>query len=280
LGQGLGSSFQRPQNFRVNHDYIVSPTFLVHTTFGYSRTRQGWDNPAQAGFASQIGLKTDTDATPRIRFAAADALTFFGVQDGKVNDGRQYNTTYHYNQAMTAIKGAHEIKFGWDVRRLWTTGNDAAGTNGLFNFARAQTALPTDTAGTGHSFASFLLGMPDSAETAALPYLIAQIRYGYHAGYIMDNWKIKPGLTLNIGLRYEVPIGFHFQEDTFSSISLTAPNPAADNLPGALTFAGEGQGRIGAKRFYPTDYSSIDVDSGLRAGFPVEFPVDTGHDSQ
>jgi hypothetical protein len=271
LGQALGSSFQRPQNFRVNHDYIFSPTFLMHTTFGYSRTRQGWDNPAQAGFASQIGLKTDTDATPRIRFAAADALTAFGVQDGKVNDGRQYNTTYHYSQAMTWIKGRHEFKFGWDARRLQTTGDDAAGTNGLFNFARAQTALPTNTAGTGHSFASFLLGAPDSAETAALPILIAQIRYTYHAGYIMDNWKLTPKLTLNLGLRYEVPIGFHFKENTFSSISLTAQNPAADNRPGALTFAGEGQGRIGAKRFYPTDYSSI----GPRIGFAYQLTSKT-----
>jgi hypothetical protein len=271
LGQGLGSNSQRPQNFRFNHDYVFSPTFLLHSTFGYTTQRQGWDNPAQAGFASQIGLNADTDATPRIRFATADTLTAFGVQDGKVSNGQQYNYTYHASQAMTAIRGAHEFKFGWDIRRLHTTGNDAAGTNGLYNFARAQTALPTNTGGTGHSFASFLLGAPDSAETAALPLLIAQIRYGYHAGYFQDNWKIKPRLTLNLGFRYEVPVGFHFEENTFSSISLTAPNPKADNRPGALTFAGEGQGRIGKKRFYPTDYSSI----GPRIGFAYQLTSKT-----
>jgi hypothetical protein len=70
LGQGLGVNSQRPQNFRVNHDWIVRPNFLIHTTFGFSRTQQGWDNPAQAGFASQVGLKMPTDATPRVQFNA------------------------------------------------------------------------------------------------------------------------------------------------------------------------------------------------------------------
>ena len=263
LGQGLGSSFQKPIYYRLNHDYIVSPSFLIHTTYGFSKTRQGWDNPDQAGFASRIGLNVDTDATPRIQFEAADVLTAFGVQDGKVANGFQNNTTYHVTQAMSWLKGKHELKFGWDFRHLRTTAQDAAGTNGLFSFARAQTALPSNTGGTGHSFASFLLGLPNSASTAALPIPDVQIRYQYHSGYIQDNWKLTNRLTLNLGARYEVPIGFHFANDQFSSVDLTIPNPAAGGLPGVLTFAGSGAGRIGEKRFYPTDFSNF----GPRAGF-------------
>jgi hypothetical protein len=263
LGQGLGSSFQKPIYYRVNHDYVATPSFLIHTTYGFSKTRQGWDNPAQAGFASQIGLKVDTDATPRIQFESADALTAFGVQDGKVANGFQNNTTYHVTQAMSWIRGKHEFKFGWDYRRLKTTAADAAGTNGLFNFARAQTALPTASGSTGHSFASFLLGLPNAASTTALPIPDVQIRYQYHAGYLQDNWKLTNRLTLNLGFRYEVPIGFHFANDQFSAVDLTIPNAAADGLPGALTFAGSGAGRIGEKRFYPTDFSNF----GPRAGF-------------
>ncbi|MCB1018937.1 MAG: TonB-dependent receptor, partial [Acidobacteria bacterium] len=263
LGQGLGSSFQKPIYYRVNHDYVATPSFLIHTTYGFSKTRQGWDNPAQYGFASQIGLKADSDATPRILFESADTLTPFGVQDGKVNDGFQNNTTYHITQAMSWVRGKHEFKFGWDFRLLKTTAEDAAGTNGLFNFARAQTGLPSNTGGTGHSFASFLLGMPNSAQTSALPIPDVQIRYRYHAGYLQDNWKLTNKLTLNLGFRYEVPIGFYFANDQFSSVDLTIPNAAAGGLPGAMAFAGSGAGRIGQKRFYPTDFSNI----GPRVGF-------------
>jgi hypothetical protein len=66
-----------------------------------------------------------------------------------------------------------------------------------------------------------------------------------------------------MGFRYEVPVGFHFSNYQFSAVDLTIPNAAAGGLPGALTFAGPGAGRIGEKRFYPTDYK----DFGPRIGF-------------
>ena len=36
LGTALGSQYQKPRIFRVNHDYTFSPTVLLHTTYGYS----------------------------------------------------------------------------------------------------------------------------------------------------------------------------------------------------------------------------------------------------
>lgn len=263
LGQGLGVNTQRPQNFRVNHDWIVRPNFLIHTTFGFSRTQQGWDNPAQSGFASVVGLKVPTDATPRVQFAGADALTPWGVQDGKVNNGGQFNWTTHVSQNISWFRGKHEFRTGWDIRRLKTFATDAAGTNGQFFFERAQTALPTNTGGTGHSFASFLLGAPNQVSFATLPISLPDIRYGYHAGYFQDNWKVTPSLTLNLGMRYEVPIGFHQANSQFSAIDPNLPNPAAGGRPGAMIFAGSGTGRTGEKRFYPTDYSNF----GPRVGF-------------
>lgn len=271
LGQGLGDSFQKPIYLRANYDWIPAPSFLVHTTWSLSKTRQGWDNPAQAGFASQIGLPADTDATPRIVFAANDVLTPFGVQDGKVNDGFQNNITWQWSQAMTWLRGKHELKFGWDIRRLATVAQDAAGTNGRYEFARSQTALPTNTGNTGHSFASFLLGMPDRAESAALPIPDVQIRYDYYSGFLQDNWKLTNRLTLNLGMRYEVPIGFHFANFQYSSVDLTLPNAAAGGLPGAMIFAGPGAGRTGESRFYPTDFSNL----GPRAGFALKLTEKT-----
>ena len=271
LGQGLGVNSQRPQNFRVNHDWIVRPNFLVHTTFGFSRTQQGWDNPAQAGFASQVGLRMPTDATPRVQFNSADALTPWGVQDGKVNNGGQFNWTTHISQNISWLSGKHEFKMGWDIRRLRTTSVDAAGTNGLFQFERAQTALPTATGTTGHSFASFLLGTPNQVSFTTLPVPDPQIRYGYHAGYFQDNWRIKSNLTLNLGMRYEVPVGFHMANFQFSAMDPTLANSAAGGRPGAMVFAGPGPGRTGEKRFYPTDFSNI----GPRFGFAYQMASKT-----
>lgn len=269
LGQGL-QAYQKPDNWRLNHDLVIRPTLLLHSTFGYSRTRQVWDNPNQKGGASKFGfpgITGDADATPRVIFNGADALTAWGVQDGKVANGSQINVTYQFNQSMNLVKGKHEYKFGWDIRRLQTgslaSSLDLAGSNGRYFFSRAQTASPTALASTGHAFASLLLGAVDSADRTALPVIIGNIRYGYHAAFLQDSWKITSKLTLSYGLRYEVPIGWHEKNGDYAVVDLTKPNPAAGNLPGAMVFAGNGAGRTGQKRFYPTDWTNL----GPRFGF-------------
>jgi len=269
LGQGL-VNLQRPDNWRFNHDLVIKPTLLLHTTFGYSRYRQVWNNPLQMGFASKFGfpgITGDSDAMPRVQFNGADALTPWGVQDGKVNNGSQFNITYHLNQQISLIRGKHEFRMGWDFRRLQTTSAsgslDLAGTNGQYSFARAQTALPTNLSGTGHAFASLLLGLPDSANRVATPVLLGSIRYGYHAAYFQDTWKVNPRLTLSLGLRYEVPIGWHEVNGDYSGLDRNLPNPAAGGLPGAIVFFGKGAGRTGSKRPYVTDFTDL----GPRLGF-------------
>ena len=263
LGQGL-QTYQKPDNWRWNHDLVIKPNLLMHTTVGYSRTRQVWDNPNQVGAASRFGfpgLSKEADSMPRVQFTGADGYTAWGVQDGKVANGSQINIRYQVSQGFTLLKGAHELKFGWDVRREHTTSQgsklDLAGSNGLYVFARAQTALPTNLAGSGNAFASLLLGTPDDAQRTGLPVVIGNIRYGYHAGYFQDNWKVNSRLSLQLGMRYDVPVGWHDENGNYSSMNRTLSNIAAGNLPGAIEFYGKGAGRTGGKRPYKTDFSNL-----------------------
>ncbi len=272
LGTALGDQYQKPHIYRINHDFTFSPTVLLHSTFGYSTTVQVWFVPAQSGFASKAGfpgITGDSDATPVIQFAAADAYTAWGMQQGKVNNGGQNNYTPQIDQGLTWIKGKHEFKMGWEYRRPQTLGHDLAGTNGTYLFARNETANPAATGTTGNSFASFLLGLPDSANAAATPVQDGHITYQYYGGYFHDNWKIHPKLTLNLGLRYEVPINWY--APTMGSVSLTAPNPAANNYPGAYVFPGSGPNRLGVTRFWPTDFSNF----GPRLGFAYQITPKT-----
>ncbi|MEO8659197.1 MAG: TonB-dependent receptor [Bryobacteraceae bacterium] len=267
LGTALGDQYQKPRIFRVNHDYAFSPTLLLHSTYGYSRTKQIWFVPAQSGFASQAGfpgLTGDSDVTPVIQFAAADGYTAWGMQQGKVNNGGQDNFTHQFDQGLTWIKGRHELKIGWDLRRMQTFAHDLATTNGTYIFARTQTANPAATGTTGNSFASLLLGLPDSASAAATPVQNANIHYEYYGFYFQDNFRLSPKLTLNLGLRYDVPVNWY--APTMGSVSLTSPNPAANNYPGAYVFAGSGPNRLGVTRFWPTDFTNV----GPRAGFAYQ----------
>jgi hypothetical protein len=267
LGTALGDQYQKPHIYRINHDFTFSPTINLHTTFGYSTTVQLWFVPNQSGFASKVGfpgLSGDSDATPVIQFAATDAYTAWGMQQGKVNNGGQNNYTPQIDQGLTVIKGKHEFKMGWDYRRPITFSHDLAGSNGNYTFARNETANPAATGTTGNSFASFLLGLPDSVTATATPVQDSHITYQYYAGYFQDNWRIRPNLTLNLGLRYEVPI--NWSAPIMGSVSLTTPNPAANNYPGAYVFPGSGPNRLGVNRFWPTDYTNL----GPRAGFAYQ----------
>ncbi len=272
LGTALGSQYQKPWIFRVNEDFTISPTVLLHSTYGYSRTVQQWFVPAQSGFASKVGfpgITGDSDATPVVQFAAADAYTAWGMQQGKVNNGGQNNYTTEIGQGLTWVHGKHEFKMGWDLRRLETLSHDLAGTNGNYTFARNETANPSATGTTGNSFASFLLGLPDSANAAATPVQDAVIRYQYYSAYFNDNWRVTSKLTLNLGLRYDVPINWY--APTMGAISLTAANPAANGYPGAYMFAGSGPNRSGNTRFWPTDWSDV----GPRLGFAYQLTPKT-----
>jgi len=260
------TSYNRPQKLRLNHDWIVRPNLLVHTLFSYNADRSTWNDPLQHGFASKIGMPNqggDSDATPRVSIGGNLGYTGWGSSDGKVNNGHQFNKTFQIGQTLSWLKGKHEIKAGWDVRRLRTTAYDKANTQGTFSFSSNMTADPTNLTKTGNGFASLLLGVPSSASQAALPISGANIRYGYHAGFVQDNWRITSRLTVELGLRYEVPRGFHYANGNYTAMDINKPNPAAGNRPGALIFAGSGPGRENKTYLYPTDFSNV----GPRLGF-------------
>lgn len=274
LGQGLENN-QKPYNHRINHDYSLKPSLLMHTTYGFSITRQTWTNPYQKGGGSALGfanLTGDSDATPRIQFSGAAGLTPYGVQDGKVANGAQFNRQWWVSQGYTWLRGKHEYRFGFNWRRYSTRGEDLAGTNGRYVFNRFQTALPTARTTTGHEFASLLLGTVDVASNVVPPVLFDTTYYYDTSVYFQDNWRVNSKLTLNLGLRYEVPIGWHVPGGNgYSHVDIKVPNPGAGGLPGALVFSGTGPGRTGVKRFYPTDYSNI----GPRLGFAYQLTPKT-----
>ena len=56
-------------------------------------------------------------------------------------------------------------------------------------------------------------------------------------GFLQDDWKVTPRLTLNLGIRYDVETGRHADNNTISGFDLGKINPAA-GVPGVVTFAG------------------------------------------
>jgi hypothetical protein len=152
------------------------------------------------------------------------------------------------------IRGSHTIKSGFFYQFDRWDGGGQHRNNGSFDFSQLATALPQDQSQrTGNAFASFLLGYVGGAGLETRRNVLQ--KWNYLGGYVQDDWRLAPKLTLNIGLRYEYTLPVKGgaevpdQEPGFSNFDPALPNPGAGNIPGALIFTGDGPGRTPGNAF-------------------------------
>jgi Carboxypeptidase regulatory-like domain len=105
----------------------------------------------------------------------------------------QANNNYMAYDSFSKIVGKHSLKFGGEFRLYQLNVTNVCGPNGTFAFTGGET---------GSDFADFLLGAPATYVQCSLQYLANRSRYG--GLFVQDSWKLKPNLTLNLGLRYEI----------------------------------------------------------------------------
>jgi Carboxypeptidase regulatory-like domain len=156
---------------------------------------------------------------------------------------------------VTLSKGSHTFKAGFTYDRQEANGFGQQDIGGRAGFSFRETSVAGATTLTsGSSFASFLLGAADSGRTETIRYL--QQIYPYYGFYAQDDWRVNDKLVLNYGLRYEFTQPPRAGGDQYSDLSPTKPNPAVNNFPGALVFAGEGPGREGKSSLFPGYYGA------------------------
>jgi hypothetical protein len=244
----------------VNHDFIIRPNLLNKATFGYVNwfslflQTPAIDYKVPGAFGGGF---------PALRFAG-QGLSMIGENVDRTVGSNNFN----FQDALSWTTGRHTFKFGmrydWLEDNTQTLGNQ----NGTYTFSPFTTGQP-GTAASGHSFASLLLGAPNSANMQfGLPLLGRSQSWGFFA---QDDWKITNRLTFNLGLRYEMQTPFYDHNGNTSSLDLTKPNAAAGNLPGIAIFAGEGDGRTGSRKFINNYYGGF----GPRAGFAYRLFKDT-----
>jgi hypothetical protein len=235
---------------RFGYDYSITPAMLNHFNVGYNRT-----NSANIGAGVGLGGGADWDSKLGITGASGPMFPAFNVAEastagfGDSVDGDTIDNGFRFNDTLTWVKGKHEFKFGYEQWYQQYSPLDFDNQSGTFNFGRGQTGGTSATvsstgASSGNGIASLLLGELGSANLTAYASQARWLR-SYFAGFVQDSFKVTPTLTLNIGFRYEIDEPQKEANGDTSNISLTAPNPGAGNLPGALVFAGTGTGRNG-----------------------------------
>jgi hypothetical protein len=104
-----------------------------------------------------------------------------------------YNNVYQLLDNFSKVKGTHTLKFGGSVHYDQITGHVFGANNGTYSFSGTES---------GNDWADFLIGAPDSYQQGVQ--LPLHTRTYYYGLYAQDSWRVKPSLTFNYGLRWEV----------------------------------------------------------------------------
>lgn len=221
------------RGYLLNYTKIVSSNLVV--TAGVNKTDIDYDNQV-VNQSADFAPVTNAVSFPGVNFIDGTfPVTDWGNHSNK-NASRRYDNAFVNNWLWT--KGKHTFNIGGEFRRTLEDSIICRSCGGDFNFSHKQTADPNNfnSNSTGSAFASFLLGEVYSADRDwALP---ADLRNVAVSSYIQDDYKFSPRLTINAGLRWDIPVPFTEKQNNITFANFNMPNTAADGLLGALTKLG------------------------------------------
>lgn len=188
---------------------------------------------------------------PSIRFQGFNATLTGGYPNfGDTGTSDAPTGSIIVNDDFTWLRGNHSLRFGGEHRRYYRN-NRSSFTPGTYFFHNENTALPGFASNTGFAYASFLLGEVRST-SLGIPFVNPGIRSNVTAFYVQDDWKVTPDLTINLGVRWDIPSPLTEVASRMSGLNPKLANPGADGFPGALEFLGQCPGCSGRDAF--TDY--------------------------
>ena len=236
-------------NAQVSHVYTISANIVNEFRFGY--TRQGnWFIPDTVGkgYPQKVGLQySKADVFPQISVSQSATASGSGgtgsvaiccspvLQPG--TNAIYIENTFEPSDTVTLIRGKHILHFGGELliyqANLTPWGNVQSGN---WNFSGVYTQANNTVGVGGSAYADFLLGDVNSWQATNQPE--SGMRMKSPQFFVQDDIKVRPNLTLNLGLRYGYQGGWSEVKNHLGSFDPTITNPIT-GTPGAMWFAGE-----------------------------------------
>jgi hypothetical protein len=209
---GAATSDTLVQVASLGHTWVLSSSFLIESTLGYNRLGQTATSP---DYGENFGLNTlgipGTNG-PDIRYSGMPSFNISGYttlgNDPMWTPLFRRDETNSYSVSAGWIKGAHDIRFGFDLLRYrqndWQLGSFGS-PRGQFYFTGGLTALRGGSSpNQSQSYADFLLGLVQRMQKGIQFYSPQTAREWQFGWYVRDRWQFSKQLTLTLGLRYEL----------------------------------------------------------------------------
>ena len=185
----LGSTTKR-QIAAIEETHIFNPRLLNTVRLGYNRNFVNNNEPVKA---LNPAAGNHSLATIPGQYAPGCLCNNLGISfmegglQGTPDNHYRWNSYQFYDDAFLT-KGLHSFKFGFGFERDQNNQENLGARDGLFAFG---------------SMNALLTNQPKSLR-AAQPTLLTErsLRQSIVGAYIQDDWRFRPSLTLNLGLRY------------------------------------------------------------------------------
>jgi len=216
----------RAQNFVAQETHVFSPRTIGVARFSYLRNKFLLDQHLNHESPSDLGFQY----APTLPSAAGPPFIQVGgyasVGDPITGPRNTFQNTFDLSGSLSWIHGRHELKFGGGYRRDQINALQGIATNGFFVFA----GIP--------SFANFLYNDGFANYLSGNPVVFLQgggdfsreIRDRAIDLYGQDKYKVTSNLTLNLGLRYELPFP---STENKNRVNLFVPGAKSTVIPGA-----------------------------------------------
>ena len=277
---------------RLQHSWTMNDHAVNVATLAYNRTNNANNLTNNAKYTASLGIPGIPDTCfPATSFGTNNKHVQFMSALGVACANIDPSESYIGQDTYTTTHGRHSFKFGGDLTRYRYNTHEPGAQSGSFSFNSNETSLYGFQNATGHPFASWLLGAADGANRS-----VYATEPGYRAGvlalFVQDDWKASSKLTLNLGMRWELPLPKKEVYNRMSEFDPTLPNPGADNIPGALAFLGNCSGCDHRNSFQDEYYKEFGPRLGvayaatknlvLRGGYGISYgpPIVNGFGSQ
>jgi hypothetical protein len=240
-GQGFGAGIcpincqsqdVSKNNAQISDVWSISPRITNEVRLGYTN-QLNYFSPLSAGkgYPAKIGLKfAKADTFPTFNFASGTYSGILSPQSNAVYKEHAFNPS----DVVTFIVGKHILHFGGELL-IYQNNSTAWGNTdaGSFTFNGSYTQAGPGVSSSGWTYADFLLGQASKWTASVTP------EYGGRQKlpqfFVQDDYKLKPNLTVNVGLRYQIQTGWSEVKGNERSFDPTVPNPGTGTL-GALWY--------------------------------------------
>ncbi|MFN7929422.1 MAG: carboxypeptidase regulatory-like domain-containing protein, partial [Blastocatellia bacterium] len=235
---GNSAAWSNSKQAVITHTRVFAPTLVNELRVNYTRGVFSEDfSPEYSiktgrNLANELGIPTLTaGGMPLLNVSADGPNAFASIGSSGSTNNFNVEERYNINDIVNWTRGAMTWKFGTDLNyELLNVTPFFGASGGRWDFRVLNTSnnRGTGVANGGNTWASYLIGVPNAVQ--ARPVLIPYYyRWKSSAFFVQDDWKVKPNLTLNLGLRYALQLPRYekydrqgtFRTDLTQTVALT-----------------------------------------------------------